>query len=348
MISNVRYNGRELKPHKSTTNASLSSRRVLTDRPWEFVALWLKRMGHKKALFYWHQARNFAEAAHGMPVESAPLLHYYSFMNAAKALLITRGVFFNEHHGVGAHKMRSPASKIVLSNEGVRLHKKGVAPALSQYLGETEIKTDHSLEELLFNLPSIHRTYCLTYKNQQDLFIPLMDCRFVFDSTSSIAYLSANLSADYAGGKFMRRLPPTFMEDASVNDGRAIRSLRSVNISGPEVTNTTDLDKLEDLHKDLRLDINYIAGTQTLWYVKTKVAGSQRLSRSPLTLTLLAMHRLSEICRYKPVQLASLLGGQKNWLITEFIRQSPRQFIDELSSELTGYQIMIPNVRPAA
>jgi len=47
------------------------------------------------------------------------------------------------------------------------------------------------------------------------------------------------------------------------------------------------------------------------------------------------------------MELDSFLSGQKNWLLTEFIQMVPSQFIDEISSEITGYQVMIPNVRLA-
>lgn len=347
MVQPVRINGRDLKPHKATSNASLGERTVLTNSPWQFVALWLKREHKDTALFYWHQAETFAKAAHGMPLESAPLLHYYSFMNATKALLSARGVVFDEHHGIRAHNMRGTSNKIALSNEGVRLLQRGIAPALSQYLCETEATTNHSLEDLLFNLPGIHRTYCLTYKSQQDLFIPLTDCGFVFDAQTGQAYLSANLSKDHMGTKNIRKLPPSLIEDMSVGDGRAIRSRLSVAISSQTVTHATDIAALKGFQSGLRSDLNYIAGAQTLWYAKAVVRGPRRLSRSPLTSTLLAMHRLSEICRYKPMQLASFLAGQKNWLLTEFIQMSPPQFIDELAAELTGLQFMTPNVRPA-
>jgi hypothetical protein len=60
------------------------------------------------------------------------------------------------------------------------------------------------------------------------------------------------------------------------------------------------------------------------------------------------MHRLSEICRYQPFQLESFLSGQKNWLLSEFIEMSGGQFIDEIASELTGHQFLVPNVRAAA
>jgi hypothetical protein len=47
------------------------------------------------------------------------------------------------------------------------------------------------------------------------------------------------------------------------------------------------------------------------------------------------------------MQLSAFLSGQKNWLLTEFIRMAPQQFIDEIAAELTGQQFMIPNVRPS-
>ena len=74
---------------------------------------------------------------------------YYCFMNAAKALLSAKGIVFDEHHGVRAHRMRAPNSKIVLSNEGIRILNRGITPALSNYLGETTAATVHSLEDVL-------------------------------------------------------------------------------------------------------------------------------------------------------------------------------------------------------
>lgn len=59
------------------------------------------------------------------------------------------------------------------------------------------------------------------------------------------------------------------------------------------------------------------------------------------------MHRLSEICRYRPLQLEKFLAGQRNWLLSEFVTMAPDQFIDGIAAELTGHQFMPPNVRPA-
>jgi hypothetical protein len=64
-------------------------------------------------------------------------------------------------------------------------------------------------------------------------------------------------------------------------------------------------------------------------------------------MTLAAMHCLSEICRYSPKRITELLTGEDNWLISEFVKMSGIQFIDEMAAEITGMQFLIPNARPA-
>jgi hypothetical protein len=268
-------------------------------------------------------------------------------MNAAKALLTAKGISFVEGHGVKAHNIRASSKKIELSNEGVQIKAEGVLPSLAAYLGDTEGSPIHTLQELLFNLPFVHRTYCLTYQTQQDLFLPLTDCLYVFDSTSNLAYLSAYLSKDLTARRYIKKLPPALIFDTAAKDPRAIRSVATVTIKRPQVTSIADLASLAHLNQQLHPNLQHISGSQTLWYAKAVVRGPKRLERSPLTLTLAAMHRLSEICRYRPLQLASFLAGRRNWLISEFILMSPGQFLDGISCELTGHQFMVPNVRPA-
>jgi hypothetical protein len=129
----IKLKGRELRPHKSIVGPLLGSRTVLTNSPWTFVALWLKRAKKSEAAFYWQQAHEFHKAFTGLPFQSAPLLLYYSFLNAAKALLAVKDVPFVPRHGVCAHNMRKPTSKISIVNEGIRILNKGVVPSLSSY-----------------------------------------------------------------------------------------------------------------------------------------------------------------------------------------------------------------------
>ena len=345
-MKTVTFRDREVAPHKAMVAPTLGERTVLTNSPWTYVALWLKRQGKRHASFYWEQAEEFHRASLGLPLRSAPLLLYYSFMNATKALLVAKNVNFHEHHGVRAHNMRKPTSKLALANEGVSIMSKGVLPALSQYYGEAETLQKHSIQELFFNMVFIHRTYCLTYTSQAEMFIPVRDCAYAMDGTTNTVRLLGYLTKNVNPKAAFRRLPASFIVDPARGQC-AIKSKDAVPCANAAKPDAAELLALSDLNRRLRVDLHYINGSQTLWYIKGVVSGPRRLGRQPLTLVLAAMHRLSEICRYKPHELAAHLAGQKNWLLSEFIQMAPIQFIDEIASELTGKQFLTPNVRPA-
>jgi uncharacterized protein (UPF0332 family) len=210
IVTPIKVKGRELRPHKAILEPLLGAPTVLTESPWTYVALWLKRFKKIDACFYWNQAYEFHKASIDLPLQSAPLLLYYCFMNAAKALLVTKHIPFNEHHGVRAYNMRKPTSRISITNEVVRILNKGVVPELSSYYGEREPETTHTLQELLFNMPFIHRTYCLTYANQTEIFLPLANCKYAIERNSKQAYLWASLATDLEPRYAMKRLPPSF------------------------------------------------------------------------------------------------------------------------------------------
>lgn len=59
-----------------------------------------------------------------------------------------------------------------------------------------------------------------------------------------------------------------------------------------------------------------------------------------MLITMAAMHRISEIVRYKPEQMGNIMKSKENWLIHEFLTLSLDQFIDEIAAEITGQEIM--------
>lgn len=290
----------------------------------------------------WLSTRRLCTA--GLPLESAPLLLYYSFMNAAKALLSAKAIPFSPRHGVTVHNIRAATSKISLSNEGVKIQGDGIVPALAGYYQETDPARDYTMKELLFNMPFIHRTYCLTYRSQKQMFIPLRDCRYVFDANTATVFCHGMLASEAVESKLKLSLPSSLIWiDTSAGQ---FRSQRSIAWSDPSRAAASELTALQNLHSTLRIDLAYISGTQALWYVKANVAGPRRMLRHVPTIVLLAMHRMSEICRYRPNELSSYLDGQNNWLLSEFVSMSPEQFLDEISSEITGHQFLEPNIRP--
>ena len=165
-------NNRELSLPKAILSPELGARTVLTNEPWTFVELALVRDKKKEAQFYWQQAKEFYTAALGLPLRSAPLLLYYAFMNATKALLAAKGRAFVPGHGVG-NWTPPPGSRPKGLPIGVEIRPRGILPSLSEYYGEGETRTHHLVKDILFNLPFIHRTFGLTYTSQPEMFVPL-------------------------------------------------------------------------------------------------------------------------------------------------------------------------------
>jgi hypothetical protein len=341
-VTEVRLNQKILRAHKAIVDARFEMPNVLTNDPFVYVDLWLRREHEEDALFFWRQAASFYRSAESLPIEAKPVVLYYSFMNAIKALLTARHVTFTARHGVGSHNMRRPGGKIVLSNEGVRIFANGVLPALSSYFGETEFQQVHSLETLLYNLVHIHRTYCLTYPTRRDIFLPLVEPLFRRDDATGETVFEAYVGGDVDWEAYRRFLPSNFRH-FSRGTMRVIQSADFVVTTTAIDPQTADLDQLRALNRIVRGRLKYIKGASTLWYLKVDTPSD--IAREQLTITLAAMHRLSELSRYHPAQLNSLLDGQRNWLLTEFIQMSPPQFIDEIAAEMTGYQILVPNVR---
>jgi hypothetical protein len=137
-VDQVKIGTKRLSLTKAIHGSNFRMKTVLTLDPFNYVDLWLRRKHMDEAQHYWRQARNFYRAAHGLPIESAPLILYYCFMNAAKALLASKSVTINPYHGVAAHQMRGAGSKIVLSNEGIKIKQAGIVPGIIAYFNEPE------------------------------------------------------------------------------------------------------------------------------------------------------------------------------------------------------------------
>jgi len=143
-IAPIFLSNKKVTPHKAIMSPVFRQRNVLTNNPWTFVDLWLRREKKERARFYWEQARNFFDASTGLPMQSAPLLLYYAFMNAAKALLEAKGIAYDPYHGVKGVEAKQNR-KISLANLRILIKQNGVTPSVSSYFGEVESQKTHSM-----------------------------------------------------------------------------------------------------------------------------------------------------------------------------------------------------------
>lgn len=305
--------------------------------------MWLKREHKKEALFYWSQANDFYDASKSLSNMASPLTLYYCFLNATKALLSAEGKEIKEHHGVGGGTSTNTAS---LNNEEIYFLHNGVLSGLCALLGEKCEGEKYTAKDILYNLVFVHRAYNLTFPSQTELFIPIKNPKFVKKEGSTEAWFSAEIiDRKYQTKHTINKIPSKFEQDIAFQDSFVIRAKKRFSWRSGKHEKNDNIDRLTKYHAKIRKDLHYIYGSNNLWYIKRSETTEHYIYRSSLTLTFALMHRLSELARYNPLLLSRHFDSQHNWLISEFISTSASQFIDGISSEITGQQFMPPGRR---
>jgi hypothetical protein len=342
----VKIKGKDIVVRKPKIVADLPSKVVLTDSTWQFVEIYLRSEKQDDALFYWEQAKNFYEATKSLSLVSKPLTAYYCFLNATKALLEVTNTPYDLSHGVTGKKLDG---RFNLVNEIVKFQPAGVVSALGRYLGEhTQAGGEEfSLKDVFYNIPYIHRAFTITYGNAPELFVPIIEPRFVFNKAENKGWLEVKLEPEHSNARTLSKLTgfgldPTYDNTESYTIRRNKKFKWEINNRVPTAQSLT---KLTEYHAKMRKELRYIYSPNELWYIKRKDLANCVIPKSTLTLTIGAMHRLSELSRYNPQNLHKHLNKDASWLLSEFINKSIYQFIDQISSEITGNDFRVTGFR---
>ncbi|MDF3384494.1 MULTISPECIES: YaaC family protein [unclassified Sulfitobacter] len=341
----LKIKNRRIWMHKGVLSPDFESEHVLSSNPWQYVELWLKRDNKIEALAYWRQARRFADASLNLGPEAAPLTLYYCYLNATKALLVTKGVAASDSHGI--HGDRPEDAKNMLANEQVNFKSGGILPGLCRHFGEYEEKASYNLKDILWNIPFIHRSFRLTFRSSKELFIPLEKARYVVKPKSSEAYFEAEVLPRFSDLRSLTSIPSSFecYDEGDVKMVRRKKPFRWYSGKAKAPTKRRAIERLKRYHSTTRRAVVHISGNRDLWYLKRTYATNSVGHRHTLILMFAAMHRLSELSRYDPAGFDRHLAGQANWLLTEFIENSADQFVDQIATEITGCQFWPPKVR---
>ena len=346
----LKINNRKVRLLKSHKSADYEYKTVLSNSSFKYVELWLRsQKGEKfeKALFYWRQAYTFERASEKLPIEAKPLTAYYCIMNATKALLSIHGVSMeNISHGVSSSRQNTHGS---IRQDEIIYTGSGVLFELSKYLGEGPLnKTTYKVFDLLYNLPCIHRTFTITYSDMPDLFVPINNIYYdVFKNVVQDrfdSYIRFNLCQRYDINQIIRNLHNSIEKVSKENESFYLLKARW---SYPIGAKPHDIALLINLyHSKIGKNFYYISGATPLWYIKKNLArNSHLIDRHSLTLIYGVMHWLSELVRYSPDVFDKVMNSRQNWLVQEFVNMALPQFIDEISSEITGADILCPGLR---
>jgi len=334
--SQLKIQKRNAQLHSAVSYPDLRSQRVICDSPFDYCSLWLKRKKQQDALFYWEQAKHFYAASKLLPDTSAPLTSYYCFLNAVKALLVARGHEFTDQHGVTGWFRGVTTS---LDNEKVLIKGGGILPAFVHCLGEKiPNKKPLTLKQILWHMPFLHRAYCLSYK-ATELFIPLQNPRFLRKDGSKEAWFEADIEQRYINSHTANLTRPGFALNR-FGGSDVVRRKRKFKWSGKNIESS--IHEFTKYHRSIRTRIVPIYTMENRWYLKKSVVGHDEIINSQLILMFAVMHRLSELSRYDPIKLQKHFNVSHNWLLSEFIKLAPEQFIYGIASELTGMEFVKP------
>lgn len=331
---------------KAKRNPNFTAKSVLTDSTWRYVEIFLKQAKATEAFFYWEQAHNFFRATQELNLVSKPLTTYYCFLNSTKALLTYKKIKFQNFHGVTGKR---EAGRWNLQNESITIKTAGILPSFCQYMGEVADGTDktYHLKEILYNLQYIHRAYCITYSNQAELFIPIKNPRFVQDKGRKQGWFECYLDQKNSNNRTVSKLIG-FTRDRYYQS-QTPWIIRRNKVFAWDAHRNKPTPKsfrgFKKYHAKIRSQLRYIYGHTDLWYVKRKDLANNIIDRNTLSLTFAAMHRLSEMSRYEPNILRNHLERKASWLLSEFISKSIFQFIDQISSEITGNDFRLTGFR---
>ena len=338
----------KLQLMKSHNTPDFRSKVVYADSVFKYVELWFSRKKQKydKSIYYWQQAHAFYEASCQLPISARPLTAYYCCMNATKALLAMNAdiSLTNISHGVSSARM----SQIVnLQDCEIRLSNAGVYGELAKIIeGHNLSQEKYNVKELLYNIPCVHRTFCLTHSKQTELYIHINPIGFVCSND-----MHKRLSFEFTIEKerfprlqthslplIFERIPENLTDNTRYYHFRTKRVNNCKwNIHRPL---TERLNNLTRYYKKIRPYFQYVVGDDLYWYVKKALPVTQTINRSPILLIYAALHWLSELVRYNPEIFEYYMNSSENWLFTDVVDHGLRQFIDEISSEITGANIM--------
>lgn len=393
----INRNNQFLGIHKSYHNPKLSSESILTKEPWEYVTHFLNTKVQdsastdnvEEAIYFWDQAKEFYKLSSHSNSITKPLLLYYCFLNASKALLAFNKKLYkkNLHHGIrqisNNHSLQKSFDQLLQNSSPKLLFKSkadirriastqqkttniklkdnfvvfckgdGVLTKLAEYLdNELHLPKLYSLNQLVSNLVFIHRAYSLNnnLSIKEQLFIPLDSGYFVEDTRGNVGgkYFGYLASADR---KYVAEIDKCSLKES---DNIKIEKMDSRTLLILDKTNETtgEIDEKLKNHslffRYLRKNHQYIAGSDLRWYLmKSSTSKVENLELHPLVIMFAVFHYLSELARYNPLKLKSMLDSRKNsesWLLYELIEGAGFQFIDIIAAEITGEELKIPRI----
>lgn len=325
---------------------------------WQYIiGRYVKKYSGEKGflLTLIEQAKYFYEAAEKAPIKSQPLLYYYSFLNLVKVVinvntLSSYGTGFTYYHGVESCgiKKKDKLQDLYIEIKSLLLPpgiapRPGKLPDLSvAYTFMTQMGDiipcpppyRLNIVDMLKACIGIHRTYSET-NNEKEIYIRLGSPKL------------------YREGKILRCKYEVKECDAVVSS-KLIAAGYNI-VQDTDANGTIHYSWVEErtmtAYKETKYEYYMLAKQLRLkgiWYYTDGSCYRTFISTSPLHISTESiiynlMFFFGSITRYHPYMFDKLLTEQQMWLISEFLRTQPKQFLHAVTSRTIESAVLKPN-----
>ncbi len=314
------------------------------------------------------QAQYFYEAASLAPIKSKPLLYYYSFLNITKAsIVLTNSTFLalnlEFNHGIDSCSINSNAQlqdcfvtvKNLKSDGGIS-QKISVAYELARLFGDNiEFKHPNPVNHdngpwkidvisLLKSCIGIHRTVSETFKTKES-FIRL-EAPIIEKEGRHLVYkgminstLNERALLTTAGYNLEEINPKWHLKEdynmTTTNLSRLVFYLFSKQLLSKGLWTYTTGDEYR-----LYINSNHLIKDAGNIYkflpLNAADPNVQQLTLSSATVIYYLMFFFGSITRYHPYLFEKVLSEKEIWLVSEFLKTQPLQFLLLLTSKVLG------------
>lgn len=333
---------------------------ILTADPWNYLIAWLEteiklyngKKGGKpvqqklqKAIYFTKLAQNFEISAFQLSLPIKALPQYYSALNLVKAFLLVRGIVLEskmESHGV-----------ILRTNEKEKLHvgKQSNNESINIFLEfAKQLKVnchpgqEINLKEVISELPEIHEiAYNLKKFDGKRKFLPI---NLNIKTNTKRTHLIYEIEIDkkhsqrYDLTKLRKEHWAEKLDDVSETNAQNLIVYRSK--SKFNYTADSDLSWKKNYSK-LCTEINSLNVATMLsrsghrYYLNLRTN-----SMGQMVNYFLILFYLGSVARYRPTLVEEYLKGDFQAVFNEVLSTSPKQFLYNMVSHITGKVCAVP------
>ncbi len=295
---------------------------ILVSDLWSFWIFLIKQWSKKQKkgvssflLSLLEQSKFFYEAAEKAPLNSKPLLYYYSFLNLGKIIITMRGKsgttpqnkVFN--HGISADpKKNSIAIKSMQGSNCI-----SVGYHLMNCFGDNVASgtpTTIDIFDAMENCLGIHKPYCLVMSQKKENFIKITGIDLSKEGRELVARLYL---------KSTNQLTDQIYSINQHNNKVYWEERIPIRHSKPTKKEIYDLSQ-QIIQKGIW---TYTDGKEYKMYVSSNTKA--RYTSASLIYCL--MFFFGSITRYHPHLFETFSSNKRKWLVAEFLQTQPKQFL---------------------